>query len=244
MSLVVAMARSDAVVVAVDSRLSLVDDETRAVNRSFDSEQKYLLLSDRCVIALHGNDAEFAKAILHFLDGDRNRSLRNVTDIVEDIFPRLRERYARLMEGLPDGGTGKPVELDFCVAGLDDGKARVFLVGSEDGFAPHLWSRPLVLGATEVAGYWLAKLWSETLSATSLRQLALWIQVEAANSNRYVGGPIRIITVSPDGFEEELIGSDDPVRDEISERVVTIARGWLMEARRTRSGSQTPVGQS
>jgi 20S proteasome alpha/beta subunit len=101
-------------------------------------------------------------------------------------------------------------DLAFIVAGyeLQEGaepQARIYQLGSATDFAPMVHDYGFaVAGIAQYALYLLNRLYEPNRGVQELQALAVYVITETASQDGKVGGPVKLITVSPDTGGEML----------------------------------------
>lgn len=228
MSLVVAIPNKDAVVLAVDSRTVYRDEKTRAINYYIDDAEKYMILNDTCILAYSCSDTEATNVLLDYISRQRDRELLYVSDIARDISICLRRNLNRDNQYLDKQSIVDNYDLNLLVVGKDIESVSIYELDYRRGFKLEKHSRYVSRGVWELSDYWLNKYWHNDLTINQLQRLAIWNQIETANNNNYVGGPIHVFTIINDAPKTETItiGADDPIRQEVSNFISDLIKGW------------------
>jgi len=111
---------------------------------------------------------------------------------------------------------------------------KIYLLDSRTRFEPQPYSPFFAGGIENIADYWLSKvelIEFPALTVFGLERLALWVQVEVATTNRGIGGPISLVTISPDrdDCKEDEISEQDQRRDQIRKCLRESLIGWCNE---------------
>ena len=131
---------------------------------------------------------------------------------------RYAEWFPHLPPAVPPGmaGIGRP-ELAFMVAGYDADAGgqytvpRLYQVISVLDFPPTLHEYGFALsGIAQYALYLLNRLYEPDRSLKDLLALAVYVITETASQDGKVGGPVRVVTVTPERGGVTL--TDDEVR--------------------------------
>ena len=233
MSLIVALANNDSVIVAVDSRTTWQND-SKTVDRYTDNTDKLIKLDDKCVLAHWGNNAEMTNSLLAYLDKKIDTSSHNATRIAQDVARCLRNYCAEHLKGVPPSLIEKEDVLPFMVAGIDEGNPVIYLLSSKTFlWEPQLYKYKFCDGIEEIASYWMSKFKLEDaiFSVEELKRLALWLQVETAFWHQRVGGAIKIVTITNEKQMKDVVDLEDVKREKIRDITTSVISEWCMNAK-------------
>ena len=214
MTLILALRGVDGIVLAADSRGTFGDP--RLVTAQNDNQEKAFILS-RHVGALTSGAGELASLLIQEATGSvQNQGLDGVAPVMNVVRETMIRRFNEFFPGFmiqPMQGVPAPVRpsLGLIVAGYDlapDGEtaaARLYSLNSENNFAPFLHDYGFSLqGVPQYALYLLNRLYDAQASIRELTALATYAITETASQDGKVGGPVRIITITPERGCEAL----------------------------------------
>lgn len=212
MTLLVALRGRDGIVAAADSRGTFGDP--RGVTAQNDSQQKVHVVAAHAAVMIAGSGEIGTQLIQEIGNTARVRSADGVSNVVDLVREIARRRYAEWFPHLPPAAfPGTPQlsrpDLQFVVAGYDadaEGRytqPRLYSSGSGLDFPPSLHEYGFVLsGVAQYALYLLNRLYEADRSLEDLRNLAVYVITETASQDGKVGGPVRCVTITPDGASE------------------------------------------
>lgn len=213
MTLLVALKGTDGIALAADSRGTFGDP--RGVTAQNDSQQKAHILSQHAAVLVAGSGELGQHVITQTLDQIRNGNIDGVTDAMTALRDTVRTRFSEWFPTLPPvsgpaqqagQAAGRP-EAIFVVAGYDRNPSsgafdqpKIYqLLGGLD-FPPMLHQYGFaVAGVAQYALYLLNRLYEPNRSVQELVPLAAYTITETASQDGKVGGPVRVITVTPKG---------------------------------------------
>jgi 20S proteasome alpha/beta subunit len=214
MTLLVALKGKDGIVAAADSRGTFGDP--RGVTAQNDSQQKVHLVSDHVAVLMAGSGELGSQLISEIAKKARDAHTDGVTSVLELVRTVARQRYdewfAHLPPALPPGmmGVARP-DLAFMVAGYDPDAAgkftqpRLYQALSPLHFPPMLHEYGFALsGVAQYALYLLNRLYEPDRSLADLSALAVYVITETASQDGKVGGPIRLVTITPEAGGTQL----------------------------------------
>jgi 20S proteasome alpha/beta subunit len=208
MTLLVALRGKDGLVCAADSRGTFGDP--RGVTAQNDSQQKVHIISKHAALLAAGAGEVGAQQISEVADLARQRQVDGATNVLDILRQTARSRCAEWFPHLPPAvmpgtiGISRP-ELAFIVAGYDadaEGKyvvPRIYQTLSQLDFPPMLHEYGFAIsGVAQYALYLLNRLYEADRSLNDLAALAVYVITETASQDGKVGGPVRVITISPE----------------------------------------------
>jgi len=214
MTLLVALRGRDGIVAAADSRGTFGDP--RGVTAQNDSQQKVHLVSDHVAVMIAGSGEIGTQLIREIVKEAREKQLDGATAIADLVRRTARQRYGEwfphLLPMIPPGAPGiaRP-DLMFVVAGYDPDASGKFevpkLYSSPSGldFPPMLHDYGFAIsGVAQYALYLLNRLYEANRPLVDLLALAVYVITETASQDGKVGGPVRVVTIGPDGGGTEL----------------------------------------
>lgn len=212
MTLLVALRGRDGIVAAADSRGTFGDP--RGVTAQNDSQQKAHVVAPHAAVMIAGSGELGTQLIQEISNTARARGVDGVTNVLNVVREIARQRYAEWFPHLPPAVfPGVPQiarpDLQFVVVGFDadvEGRytqPRLYSCGSNLDFPPSLHEYGFVLsGVAQYALYLLNRLYEPDRSLGDLQNLAVYVITETASQDGKVGGPVRCVTISPDGASE------------------------------------------
>ena len=220
MTLLVALRGKDGIVAAADSRGTFGDP--RGVTAQNDSQQKVHLVSAHAAVLMAGSGELGTQLVTEIAALARQQRMDGATQAMQLVRQIARARYAEWFPHLPPAvppgmaGIGRP-ELAFMVAGYDADAGgqytvpRLYQVISVLDFPPTLHEYGFALsGIGQYALYLLNRLYEPDRSLKDLLALAVYVITETASQDGKVGGPVRVVTVTPERGGVTL--TDDEVR--------------------------------
>lgn len=212
MTLLVALKGKDGLVLAADSRGTFGDP--RGVTAQNDSMRKAFILTDHVALLMAGA-GELGSNIVNQAIPQLGGRGDAVTPVMEAFREVARDRYKAWLPHLPPAA-GQPgqqtrPELGFIIAGYDvDGDAahsidRIYQLSSNLDFPPMLHQYGFAIaGIPQYALYLLNRLYQADRTIEELTALGVYTITETASQDGKVGGPVRVITISPDHGCQEL----------------------------------------
>lgn len=220
MTLLVALRGRDGIVAAADSRGTFGDP--RGVTAQNDSQQKVHLVSAHAAVLMAGSGELGTQLVTEIAAAAKQQGLDGATQVMQLVRQVSRVRYAEWFPHLPPAvppgmaGIARP-ELAFMVAGYDAGAGgqftvpKLYQVISVLDFPPTLHEYRFALsGVAQYALYLLNRLYEPDRSLKDLLALAVYVITETASQDGKVGGPVSVVTVTPDQGGVRL--SEDEVR--------------------------------
>lgn len=208
LTLLVALRGQNGIVAAADSRGTFGDP--RGVTAQNDSQQKAHIISPHAALLAAGSGEIGAQLIGEVADLARSRQLDGATNILELLRQTARARCSEWFPHLPPAvmpgapGLARP-EVAFIVAGYDADQTgkyvvpRIYQTVSQLDFPPMLHEYGFALtGVAQYALYLLNRLYQPGRPLNDLAALAVYAITETASQDGKVGGPVRVITISPD----------------------------------------------
>lgn len=201
MSLVLALQAADGVVMAADSR-GTVGDPTGFASAK-DTQIKLHRLTDRVGVVFagaHNLAISFIEEIKEALAANPRKSY--IDDVKRCALEILRDRYSVYFGG--QSRESCPF-LAFIFAGfLEEGEPRIYMMTSENGFAPELFPEGQAFaGLPQYAIYLVNRLYRADAALDDLTALAVYAITETASQEPLVGGPVRVARISRHrGYEE------------------------------------------
>ena len=214
MTLLVALRGIDGIVAAADSRGTFGDP--RGVTAQNDSQQKAHLVADHAAVMIAGSGEIGTQLIQEIVKEARALTVDGATAVCGLVRNTAKSRYQEWFSHLPPAvppgmpGIARP-DLMFVVAGYDpdvDGKftvPRLYSSPSTLDFPPMLHDYGFVIsGIAQYALYLLNRLYQPNRSLADLKALAVYVITETASQDGKVGGPVRVVTITPDKGGVEL----------------------------------------
>jgi 20S proteasome alpha/beta subunit len=222
-TLLVALLGSDGVVLAADSRGTFGDpSQTTAQN---DSQKKAHILAPHVAAITSGNGEVAALLAYEAKRAMEDVGLDGVTPVMEMLRETCREKFNEWFPTVPaiqapalaamGQAPTRPV-VNFVVGGYELGAngphdPKLFHLLSHMDFAPMLsdygWA---VEGIAQYALYLLNRLYQQDRGVQELTALATYTITETASQDGKVGGPVKVITITPTKgcvlLDEEAIG--------------------------------------
>jgi len=209
MTLLVALRGKDGIVAAADSRGTFGDP--RGVTAQNDSQQKVHRVAPHVAVLLSGSGELVTQLVTEISSIAKQQSIDGATQVMQLVRQVARTRYAEWFPHLPPavppgvmGAMGRP-ELAFLIAGYDaeaNGKftvPRLYQCISVLDFPPTLHEYGFALsGVAQYALYLLNRLYEPDRSLKDLLALAVYVITETASQDGKVGGPVRVVTVTPE----------------------------------------------
>lgn len=211
MTLLVALAGKDGLVLAADSRGTFGDP--RGVTAQNDSQQKARVLAPH-VAVLSAGAGEVGALIVQQVEQDVTaRGLDGVTEVMNVLRETTRENYNNWFPTVPAIGAPQLVatgqapsrpDLVFIVAGYEHGsheeaeQTRIYQLASATDFSPMAHDYGFaVAGVAQYALYLLNRLYEADRTVQELAALAVYVITETASQDGKVGGPVKVITIDP-----------------------------------------------
>ena len=207
MTLIVALRGKDGIVAAADSRGTFGDP--RGVTAQNDSQQKVHIVSGHVALLMSGPGELGAQLIADIVQIIQAQGTDGATNVMAIVRATARQRYAEWFPHLPVAVLpGVPQmarpDLALIVAGYDaDGAGayklpRLYQTVSALDFPPMLHEYGFALaGVAQYALYLLNRLYEPDRSLSDLASLAVYVIKETASQDGKVGGPVRVVTVTP-----------------------------------------------
>jgi 20S proteasome alpha/beta subunit len=217
MTLLIALKGSDGMVLAADSRGTFGDP--RGVTAQNDSIRKAFILTNH-VAAIQAGSAELGAMVLKRTQETiaGQAGIDGVVDVVNVLHHEARASYDAWFPSLPQtailspqtGGTISRPDLIFIVGGYEKDQSGnftrpvIYQLNSALNFAPMIHDYGFaVAGIPTYALYLLNRLYEADRKAQEeLAPLAVYAISETASQDGKVGGPIRVVIVSPTGSKE------------------------------------------
>ena len=222
MTLLVALKGKDGLALAADSRGTFGDP--RGVTAQNDSQEKAHILAPHVAVLFAGSGEVGSLIVRQVAELVTQQVLDGVTPVMELLRKTARENYAAWFPSLPPipapqsvmsgQAAGRP-ELAMVIAGYEldaQGRAteaKLYQLVSATDFSPMLHDYGFaVCGVAQYALYLLNRLYEPDRTVQELTPLAAYVITETASQDGKVGGPVRVIVVSPDSGCEALNPSD------------------------------------
>lgn len=245
MTLLVGLRGKDGIVAASDSRGTFGDP--RGVTAQNDSQQKVHLVSDHAAVLMAGAGELGTQLITEITKTARERQIDGVSQIMELVRQTAKQRYAEWFPHLPPmvvpgmPGIARP-DLGFVIVGYDPDATgafttpRLYSTNSNLDFPPSLHEYGFVLsGIAQYALYLLNRLYEPDRSLSDLTSLAVYVITETASQDGKVGGPVRVVTLTPDVAGKSLTESQvKDINDSNSKRGAALRQSFY-----TSSGTAT-----
>lgn len=214
MTLVVVLKGTDGLVLAGDSRGTFGDP--RELTAQNDTQEKSYILS-RHVGALIAGDGGLASLLLRkVIEQISSQGLDGVTPVMYATRQVLIQQYEEFfpnfpympMQGIPI--PARPA-VHLLIAGYDlsnEGtptSSSIYSMNAETNFAPALHDYGFALdGIPQYALYLLNRLYDPQAAVEELVALAAYAITETASQDGKVGGPVQMLTITPDGGCDRL----------------------------------------
>lgn len=208
MTLLVSLRGTDGLALAADSRGTFGDP--RGVTAQNDAQQKAHILSPHVAVLTAGSGEIGALVIKEVREKVRAEEVDGVSAVMNVLRDTARASYAEWFPSVPpmlplpmiqSGQVAARPDLAFLVAGYesDNGTARMYGLGSLTDFSPMLHDYGFaVQGVAQYALYLLNRLYAPDRSVQELTALAVYVITETATQDGKVGGPVNVITITPD----------------------------------------------
>lgn len=210
MTLLVALKGHDGLALAADSRGTFGDP--RGVTAQNDSQQKAHVLAPH-VAVLQAGAGEVGAVLISEVSAQLSAAQADGVDPVLDALRSLsRSRFNEWFPTVPAIQAPQPAmtgeaptrpTLAFIVAGynLDESpptEAKIFQLQSGLDFSPFLHDYGFaVAGIAQYALYLLNRLYEPGRTIADLAALAVYVITETASQDGKVGGPVNVITITP-----------------------------------------------
>ena len=211
-TLLVALEGRDGLVLSADSRGTFGDP--RGVTAQNDSIQKAHILSHRAAVLAAGAGEVGALIIQHARESIGIEGIDGVTPVMNALRETAREDYGEWfpsVQAIPapalaaTGQVPTRPDLAFIVGGYElpredqEPQARIYQLGSGTDFSPMVHDYGFaVAGVAQYALYLLNTLYEGDRSVEELTALAIYVINETATQDGKVGGPVNVVTVTPD----------------------------------------------
>lgn len=211
MTLLVALAGTDGLALAADSRGTFGDP--RGITAQNDSQQKAHILAPHVAVLIAGAGELGSLLIAQVVAEIQQQGLDGVTPVMDFLRNHCRTRYNEWFPTVPAmqapalAQTGQvPVrpEIICLVAGYEldpEGHVaapKMYQIASGMDFAPMLINYGFsVAGVAQYALYLLNSLYEPDRSVQELTALAVYVITETASQDGKVGGPVNVIIVRP-----------------------------------------------
>jgi len=214
MTLTVCIQGLDGMVLASDSRATYGDP--RGITAQNDTVKKVYILSKHVGMTIAGANEIGEKLKDEISKEVTEKNIDGATNVLEVVRRIVKERYddwfkGFLIQPLQIGISEKPQRpnLIILIGGYDInekgeiGVQRIYSLNSPTNFAPHLHNTKFALsGVPQYATYLLNRLYSPNMKINNLVKLAAYVISETATQDGKVGGPIQIVTITPEGCKE------------------------------------------
>jgi 20S proteasome alpha/beta subunit len=181
---------------------------------------KVHLVSDHAAVLIAGSGELGTQLIDEIAKTAKEQQVDGATRVTDLVRKTARERYGEwfphLQPAVPPGmpAIARP-DLAFLVAGYDldvGGKytiPRLYQTISALDFPPMLHEYGFVItGVAQYALYLLNRLYEPDRSLADLTSLAVYVITETASQDGKVGGPVRVVTITPDNGGSMLPEND------------------------------------
>jgi 20S proteasome alpha/beta subunit len=217
MTLLVALNGRDGLILGADSRGTFGDP--RGVTAQNDSQQKAHILSRHVGVLQAGVGEVGALIIQHTREKITAEGIDGVTPVLNALRDTARDNYNEWFPSVPaipapqlvmTGQAPARPDLAFVVGGYElqegaDPQARIYQLGSATDFAPMIHDYGFaVAGVAQYALYLLNRLYEPNRSVQELQALAVYVITETASQDGKVGGPVKLVTITPDTGGEML----------------------------------------
>lgn len=205
MTLVSAIEGEGCIVISSDSRAMFGDP--RGATATNDTVDKTFKLSDHCGIAVFGAAEIGAKLIDELLNKLQDNPIEEASGLLEFIRAGIRERYNEWFQSFP---IEKRPALGFLLAGYDLNKdtnkfdvPRIYTLIKDTDFAPNLHTMGFGMGGSPFfATYILNRVYKKDMPEKTICDLSAYIITETSTQDPKVGGPIKMVVITPKGFGE------------------------------------------
>lgn len=211
MTLLIALKGHDGLVLAADSRGTFGDP--RGVTAQNDSQKKAHTLAKHVAVLQAGSGEVGAQLISEaraMIDSAQTDGVSQVLNLLRNL---VRQRYNEWFPSVPpivppqmamSGQMATRPDLAYVVAGynVSEGSptdAQIYQIGAATDFSPMLHDYGFaVAGIAQYALYLLNRLYEPGRSIDELTALAVYVITETASQDGKVGGPVNVITITPD----------------------------------------------
>ena len=210
MTLLTAIKGSDGLALAADSRGTFGDP--RGVTAQNDSQEKAHIIAPH-VAVLTAGAGEVGAVLTGEVKAERPPNMDGVTEVMNFLRDKARTRYQEWFPSVPaiqapqlmaTGQAPARPDLGFIVAGYEvdeEGKgteAKMYQLQAVTDFSPMIHDYGFaVVGVAQYALYLLNRLYEPDRSIEELTALAIYVITETASQDGKVGGPVKVITVTP-----------------------------------------------
>lgn len=204
MTLTVVLQGKDGLVLSSDSRGTFGDP--KGLTAQNDTMKKVFLVGTCGILTAGGQQGsmiveEVAKAIAAEKIVDATKAMEKVREVSRNRFNEWYPAFPFLPVPGANAGFMRP-SLQLTVAGYDYSGdqpiPRIYSLISNLDFAPNLHDFGFALaGVPNYALYLLNRLYSPTMSISSLKHLAAYVVTETATQDGKVGGPVQIGVIIP-----------------------------------------------
>jgi len=204
MSISICLLGTDGLLLAADSRLSLISEDRKSTHTENNS-QKLFRITDNMGIVSIGTHEDYRKYVL----GKIIEHYENTKEIatVEKVVEIMKSDYLLRVSGFNDSTMRRvSFQMVSIIAGYNGNKPYIISCdsGADYGLLPFaLGKRPFrcIHGMDTIADYWIKKLnidvkLEEGVSITYLKKLATLLIVESASFMDSIGLPIQMATIS------------------------------------------------
>ncbi|UCH87623.1 MAG: hypothetical protein JSU97_04365 [Dehalococcoidia bacterium] len=205
MTLVLALAGIEGVVVAGDSRTAIEEEDRRLVT---DTSQKIFQVSDHVGVALCGRGDLGVYLVEKLLRETREREIDGISSLFE-FAPRFLAAAYEEATCRIESGSKPPV--GFIFAGLDRdawgiySQPRICSIYGWEGFQPLIsttgWD---VSGIVWIAEYLISRFYDRSMAVSHLEELASLAISETASQDSRVGGESLIAVITASGYRETI----------------------------------------
>jgi len=219
MTLLVALKGQDGLVLAADSRGTFGDP--RGVTAQNDAQEKAHILAPHAAVLIAGSGEVGTLIIQETRQQVTEQQIDGVTNVMNRLREHARSRYQEWFPNVPAvvplaqaqaGQVAVRPDLAFVVGGYDLGQepsAAIYQLGSVFDFMPGLHNYGFaVAGVATYALYLLNRLYQADRSVDELAALAVYSITETASQDGKVGGPVQVITISPQEGSSALTRQD------------------------------------
>jgi 20S proteasome alpha/beta subunit len=239
LTLLVALKGIDGLVLAADSRGTFGDP--RGITAQNDSQQKAHTLAPHAAVLASGAGEIGTLIITQTLQAIQSQQVDGVTNVMNVLRATARTLYQEWFPTLPPVSgpmqqagqmPGRP-DIGFVVAGYDRGPSNNFdvpqiyqLVSGLD-FPPMLHAYGFaVSGMVQYALYLLNRLYEKDRGFQELTPLAVYAITETASQDGKVGGPVRVITITPGGCVELIDSAVEEIISSNAARAATLRNSF------------------
>ena len=202
MTLVICMKAEAGLILAADSRGTIGDP--RGLTAINDNQMKLSQLG-KCGLAVAGA-SEMGAVLLDELRKKGNDSFDDIDSAVTALVAEFSQCFTQWFGAIPP--QQRPAVL-LTLAGYrfqpnKVPESKIYLLNSQQNFAPQLFSTPCMSGVPQYAVYLVHRYYDTSISMDKAKALAEYLIAETASQDPKVGGAIRIAEITPENGYKEL----------------------------------------